>query len=57
MEAAPVAPVVEVEDPAKAKAKRSFMCRVFKKCDPPVRKNRNQRQSESATPPEATNTP
>ena len=57
VEAAPVAPVVEVEDPAKTKAKRSFMCRVFKKCDPPVRKNRNQRQSESATPPEASNTP
>ena len=51
------APVAEVEDPAKAKAKRSFVCRVFKKCDPPVRRNnRNQRQG-SNTPPETTNTP
>ena len=57
VEAAPVAPVVEAEDPAKAKAKRSFMCRVFKKCDPPTRRsNRNQRQGGS-TPPETTNTP
>jgi len=53
-----VAPVAEVDPDAaaKAKAKRSFMCRVFKKCDPPTRKtNRNQRQGSN--PPETTNTP
>ena len=56
--AAVAAPAVQVEDPAVAKAKRSFACRVFKKCDPPKRKLRNQRQTEpTSTQPETTNTP
>ena len=46
------------EDPAVAKAKRSFACRVFKKCDPPKRKLRNQQKTEPATTqPETTDTP
>ena len=60
IEAVPVAaPVVEVEDPAIAKAKRSFACRVFKKCDPPKRKLRKQSQAEPTTAPqpESTDTP
>ena len=56
--AAAAAPAAQVEDPAIAKAKRSFACRVFRKCDPPKRKLRNQRQGEPTTaPPETTNTP
>ena len=54
-----VAPVVQVEDPAIAKAKRSFACRVFKKCDPPKRKLRKQSQGEptTASQPGTTDTP
>ena len=45
--AAPVAAPVETQQ-ADAKTKRSFMCRVFKKCDPPKKRRGEEKPAAGA---------
>jgi serine/threonine-protein kinase len=52
---APIEPVATAPAPTQAKAKKGFLCRVFKKCDPTPRRGARDAQAGQAAPPAPAN--